>query len=147
MTEPIVLGMDPHKRSVTVEAMDGNERVLGGGRYATTVEGYAQMLAWARQYPHRTWAIEGCNGIGRHVAERLLTDGENVVDVPPKLSARMRVFATGQGRKTDATDAPTPWPWSGCASPVCDRWCPTCSGPSCGCWSTGAAPSATITCA
>jgi transposase len=28
-----------------------------------------------------------------------------VVDVPPKLSARARVFATGQGRKTDATDA------------------------------------------
>jgi hypothetical protein len=27
------------------------------------------------------------------------------VDVPPKLSARTRVFATGQGRKTDATDA------------------------------------------
>ena len=91
MTEPIVLGMDPHKRSVTVEAMDATERVLGGGRYLTTVEGYAQMLAWARQYPHRTWAIEGCSGIGRHVAERLLTDGETLVDVPPKLSARMRV--------------------------------------------------------
>jgi hypothetical protein len=30
---------------------------------------------------------------------------EKVVDVPPKLSARARVFATGQGRKTDATDA------------------------------------------
>lgn len=27
------------------------------------------------------------------------------MDVPPKMSARTRVFATGQGRKTDATDA------------------------------------------
>src|SRR3954453_10148442 len=36
---------------------------------------------------------------------RLLADGEQVVDVPPKLSARARVFATGQGRKTDVTDA------------------------------------------
>ena len=53
----------------------------------------------------RVWAIEGCQGIGRHVALRLLADGEQVVDVPPKLSARARVFATGQGRKTDATDA------------------------------------------
>jgi Transposase len=43
--------------------------------------------------------------IGRHVANRLLAEGETVVDVPPKLSARARVFATGQGRKTDATDA------------------------------------------
>ena len=36
---------------------------------------------------------------------RLLAAGEQVIDVPPKLSARARVFATGQGRKTDATDA------------------------------------------
>jgi transposase len=50
-------------------------------------------------------AIEGCNGIGRHVALRLLADGEQVIDVPPKLSARVPAFATGQGRKTDATDA------------------------------------------
>jgi transposase len=49
-------------------------------------------------------AVEGCNGIGHHIAMRLLAVGEQVVDVPPKLSARARVFATGQGR-TDATDA------------------------------------------
>jgi len=49
--------------------------------------------------------IEGCSGIGRHVAVRLVADCEQVVDVPPKLSARARVFSTGQGRKTDATDA------------------------------------------
>jgi len=28
-----------------------------------------------------------------------------VLDVPAKLAARARVFDTGQGRKTDATDA------------------------------------------
>ena len=43
--------------------------------------------------------------IGKHIANRLLADGEQVVDVPWKLSARARVFATGQGRKTDATRA------------------------------------------
>lgn len=36
---------------------------------------------------------------------RLVADGESVVDVSAKLSARARVFSTGQGRKTDATDA------------------------------------------
>jgi transposase len=40
-----------------------------------------------------------------HVDLRLLADGQEVIDVPPKLSARARVFSTGQGRKTDATDA------------------------------------------
>ena len=53
----------------------------------------------------RVWAAEGCSGIEHHIAVRLLAAGEDVVDVPPKLSARTRLFATGQGRKTDATDA------------------------------------------
>jgi transposase len=101
----VVIGMDPHKRSVTIELMDGDEHVLGGGRFATGTAGYRSMLDSVGAWPNRIWAIEGCNGIGRHIAHRLIADGEQVVDVPPKLSARARVFATGQGRKTDATDA------------------------------------------
>ena len=101
----VVIGMDPHKRSVTREVMDPDEGVHGGGRFGTDVVGYKAMVASVRQWPDRVWAIEGCSGIGKHVANRLLADGEQVVDVPPKLSARTRVFATGQGRKTDATDA------------------------------------------
>jgi transposase len=97
--------MDPHKRSATIEVMAGNEAVLDGGRFATDAAGYTAMLRFARRFPERTWAIEGCNGIGRHIANRLIADEESVVDVPPKLSAQVRVFATGQGRKTDATDA------------------------------------------
>jgi transposase len=101
----VVIGMDPHKRTATIEVMAGDEAVAGRGRYATDAAGYAAMLAEARHWPQRIWAIEGCQGIGRHIANRLLADGEHVVDVPPKLSARTRLFATGQGRKTDATDA------------------------------------------
>ncbi|MGN6605771.1 MAG: IS110 family transposase, partial [Jatrophihabitans sp.] len=101
----VVIGMDPHKRSATVEVMTGDETVVDGGRFATDAAGYREMRAFAKRFPQRTWAIEGCNGIGRHIAMRLVADGETVIDVPPKLSAKMRVFATGQGRKTDATDA------------------------------------------
>jgi transposase len=101
----VVIGMDPHKRSVTIEVMAPDESVLGGGRYATDEPGYAALLREAKRWPERLWAVEGCSGIGRHVASRLVADGEQVVDVPPKLSARARVFCTGQGRKTDATDA------------------------------------------
>ena len=101
----VVIGMDPHKRSATIEVMAADEAIVGGGRYATDAAGYRAMLAGARQWPERVWAVEGCQGIGRHLASRLLADGEQVIDVPAKLSARMRVFATGQGRKTDATDA------------------------------------------
>ena len=101
----VVIGMDPHKRSVTIEVMAADETVLGGGRFDTDAQGYRSMLRYARQWPERTWAVEGCQGIGKHVAIRLLADDEAVVDVPPKMSARARMFTTGQGRKTDATDA------------------------------------------
>ena len=101
----VIIGMDPHKRSVTVEVMRADEHILGHGRFGTDVAGFADLVGFAGQWPDRVWAIEGCEGIGRHVAQRLLAAGESVVDVPAKLSARMRMFATGQGRKTDATDA------------------------------------------
>ncbi|HSR84882.1 MAG TPA: IS110 family transposase [Streptosporangiaceae bacterium] len=101
----VVIGMDPHERSATIEVMASDERVVGSGRYSTDVPGYRAMLAEARRWPERRWAIEGCQGIGGHIASRLIADGEQVVDVPPKLSARARVFTAGQGRKTDATDA------------------------------------------
>ncbi len=101
----VVVGMDPHKRSVTIEVMTADETVLDGGRFDTSVEDYAAMLEPVAAWPERVWAIEGYEGIGRHIAHRLIADGQDVVDVPAKLSARARVFATGQGRKTDATDA------------------------------------------
>ncbi|TWP38054.1 IS110 family transposase [Leekyejoonella antrihumi] len=101
----VVIGMDPHKRSVTIEIMTGDESILGKGRFGTDREGHEAMRRQVMAWPNRVWAIEGCQGIGRHVANRLLAEGETVVDVPPKMSARARVFSTGQGRKTDATDA------------------------------------------
>jgi transposase len=97
--------MDPHKRSATIEVVDDRGRVLTVGRYGTDKSGYAAMLEAGRGYPDRLWAIEGCNGIGKHTAHRLVHDGETVVDVPAKLSAQARVFATGNGRKTDPVDA------------------------------------------
>ncbi len=104
-TDRVVIGMDPHKGSVTIEVMGADETILGGGHVDTDAAGVRSMLRYAKQWPERTWAIEGCQGVGKHVAMRLLADEEAVVDVPPKMSARVRVFATGQGRKTDATDA------------------------------------------
>jgi transposase len=101
----VIIGMDPHKRPATIEVIDEQAAVLAAGRYGTDKAGYAQMLATARTFADRVWAVEGCNGIGRHLAHRLVHDGEIVSGVPPKLSAQVRVFATGNGRKTDPVDA------------------------------------------
>ena len=103
--ERVIIGMDPHKRSVTIEARDRREVLRAAGTFPTTTAGYRAMRRFAAQWPFRVWAIEGANGVGRPVAQRLLADGQRVVDVPAKLAARVRVLDTGQGRKTDATDA------------------------------------------
>ena len=101
----VVIGMDPHKRTATIEVMTGDEIIVGGGKFTTDTDGYTAMRDYGRQWPERIWAVEGCEGIGRHIAQRLIADAEQVVDVPAKLSARLRFYATGQGRKTDDTDA------------------------------------------
>ena len=101
----VIIGVDPHKVPATIEVLGEGEQVLKTGRFGTDRAGYQAMLSAGRAWPERTWAVEGCQGIGRHVAQRLVADGETVVDVPAKLPARARVFSTGQGRKTDATDA------------------------------------------
>jgi transposase len=63
------------------------------------------MVKYVRdQWPQHRWAVEGAQGVGRPLAQRLLAQGEVVVDVPAKLAARVGVFNTGNARKADATD-------------------------------------------
>ena len=101
----VFIGVDPHKLSATIEVVDEHERVLATGRFGTDKAGYAAMRRHVAAWPERVWAVEGSNGAGRPLAQRLLADGEQVVDVPAKLSARARLFDTGHNRKTDAHDA------------------------------------------
>ena len=102
----VIVGVDPHKKSVTIEVIDGQGKKLATGRFGTGNRDYRAMLGHVRQqWPRHRWAIEGAHGVGRPLAQRLLADGEQVVDVPAKLAARVRVFDTGNARKTDATDA------------------------------------------
>jgi transposase len=73
-SDRVVIGMDPHKRSATIEVMAGDETIVGAGRFGTGRDGYVAMNKYAKQWPDRVWAIEGCQGIGRHIAHRLLAD-------------------------------------------------------------------------
>lgn len=94
----VVIGVDPHKKSVTFEARDAREILRATGTFPTDTSGYRLLIRYAHQWPDRIWAVEGANGIGRPLAQRLLAAGERVLDVPAKLAARARVFDTGQGR-------------------------------------------------
>ncbi|WP_203417100.1 IS110 family transposase [Jiangella ureilytica] len=101
----VVIGVDPHKLSATIEVVDQREQILGCGRFSTDKAGYQAMRRYVQDWPHRVWAFEGSNGAGRPLAQRLLADGEAVADLPAKLAARARLLDTSHGRKTDAHDA------------------------------------------
>src|SRR3954467_13165760 len=100
-----IIGVDPHKLSATIEVVDQDEHRLGSGRFSTDRADYTAMRTYAKTWPDRIWAVEGANGVGRPLAQRLLEPGEQVVDGPAQLAARVRLFDTGHNRKTDAHDA------------------------------------------
>jgi transposase len=103
----VMIGIDPAKRSHAMAALDGTEQELAVLQVVNDNDGYRAMLRLARRWPQRTWAVEGASGVGTQLAQRLVADGETVLDVPPKLSTRARIFDTGHGRKNDPTDART----------------------------------------
>ena len=99
----VIIGVDPHKKSVTFEARDSREILRATGCFPTDGGGYLLLMQYARQWPDRVWAVEGANGIGRPLAQRLLASGERVLDVPAKVAAR------GPGSSTLSRAArPTP---------------------------------------
>jgi transposase len=101
----ITIGIDPHKGSHTATAVDASEAVVGELRVAADRHQRARLLEWAARFEPRRWAIEGATGMGALLAQQLVGTGEHVVDVPPKLSARVRLMDTGRIDKTDPNDA------------------------------------------
>ena len=101
-----MIAVDPHKASNTAAVLDPvPETVIESARFANTMDGYAQLTVFAGRWAQRRWAVEGCFGAGRSLAQRLVADGEMVLDVPAKLAARVRVYSCGHGRKTGKHDA------------------------------------------
>ena len=103
----VMIGIDPAKRSHAMAVLDGNEEQLAALQVVNDSAGYRDMLRLAKRWPQRTWAVEGAGGVGVQLAQRLVADGETVLDVPPKLATRARMFDRGHGRKNDPGDART----------------------------------------
>ena len=102
----VLIGVDPHKAAVAVAVVD---EVVGefveSATFAQNRAGLRDLERWAKRFPERRWAVENVGGLGRHLAGRLAAAGESVVDVPPKLSARVRVLSSGNARNNDELDA------------------------------------------
>ena len=101
----VMIGVDPHKGSHTAVAADENERSLGALRVRSGPKQLERLLKWAERFPERTWAIENATGLGYLLAQQLVAAGERVLDVQPKLAARVRLLATESTDKNDPHDA------------------------------------------
>lgn len=106
MIGDVMIAVDPRKASNTAAVLDPvTKTVIEVARFASSQEGSGRLTGLARRWDQRRWAVEGCRGAGRSLAQRLVADGEHVLDVPAKLAARVRVYSQGHGRKTDRDDA------------------------------------------
>lgn len=102
----VTLGIDAHKRTHTIVAVDDVGRQLGcKTTTATTTEDHLDLVRWACQFEgDRTFAVEDCRHLSRRLEADLLAAGERIVRVPPKLMAHARDAARTYG-KSDPIDA------------------------------------------
>ena len=101
----VMIGAGPRKASHTAVAIGAAEEPLGQLRVRASAARAERLVAWAAPWPERTWAVEGAGGPGYLLARQLVAAGELVLDVQPKLGARVRLLATGASNKNDPSDA------------------------------------------
>jgi len=102
----VILGIDAHKRTHTVVAIDEVGRRLGEKTtMSTTTEVHLELVRWADRFgTERRWAVEDCRHLSRRLEADLLAAGEQITRVPPKLMAHARAAARTYG-KSDPIDA------------------------------------------
>ena len=99
----IWIGVDAHKRIHQAVAID-ERGIRGERRIANTPEAWAELHAWAMQWPARIWAVEGAWYLGRGLAQYLAAQGEPVHEVSGRITARRRGGMVRRG-KSDRLDA------------------------------------------
>jgi hypothetical protein len=96
----VMIGIDPRKGSHTAAAIGpwGGAAGPGAGPGLGVSGGAVDRVGPA--WPERTWAVEGAAGLGHLLAQQLVAAGEAVLDVQPKLAARVRLLEAGTPART-----------------------------------------------
>ena len=102
----IVIGVDTHKGSHALAAVDdGTGRVRGGREIKADDAGHLAAVRWARGLDEeRVWAIEDCRHVSGRLEQALLAAGERVIRVAPKRMGASRRGERERG-KSDQIDA------------------------------------------
>src|ERR1700750_503825 len=99
-----VVGVDPHKRTLTATVIDARGGILGSGHFRVSGEGHRELEAWARQFGQvARWGIEGAASWGRHTAMFLSSRGHDVRDVCANRTSR--ADHARQRGKSDSLDS------------------------------------------
>jgi transposase len=103
----VTVGVDTHADVHVAAVVDQLGRLLGSIAIPTTVEGYAELLAWAEGYGEvGCFGVEGTGSWGASLTRWLAANGQAVVEVPRADRARRR----RKGRATPWTPRPLPVP-------------------------------------
>ncbi len=100
-----IIGIDPHRGSHAAVVIDRSETVQATLELRADRHQRQRLLDWASAFTPRAWAVEGATGTGSLLAQQLVAVGERVIDVPPKLAARVRVLDNEQSDKSNRHDA------------------------------------------
>ncbi len=86
----ITIGVDSHKRTHTVAAVDPVGRRCAEKTVTATSDGHYELLRWSTRWDEVTFALEDCRHLTRRLERDLLTAGCRVVRVPTRLMANAR---------------------------------------------------------
>jgi Transposase len=113
---PVMIGVDPHKASHTAAALDEHGQLLDRQRVPATLEGYEALGQWAGQWQERRWAVEGADGLGRALAQRLVGDGDQVLagSWPPSSWPTSASWSSASPTSKGASRPPSPRPTRPC---------------------------------
>jgi transposase len=101
----IGIGIDAHKDELAVAAVDRMGRVLAQGVFGNECGGHTALVQWVvRQGAARCVGIEGAGNYAWQLTQALRTAGEDVREVPGRLTRRERRHQRRPG-KSDPTDA------------------------------------------
>jgi transposase len=108
LSMPVTIGVDAHKKTHTMVALDGVGRRLGEKTVPTTTDGHLAAVQWASQWTAEgetvRFALEDCRHLTRRLEGDLLRAGQGVVRVHTRLMADARRAVRRPG-KSDPIDA------------------------------------------
>ena len=98
----VTFGVDAHKRTHTIVAVDDRGTPVGQTTVGTTSQDHLVLLRWAARFgAERRWAVEDCRHLSRRLERDLLAAGESIMRVPPKLMAFTALSISADDRYVD----------------------------------------------